>query len=393
MKKLFFPLFIFFLAGCSAQKAGDQQTMTVALKPNITTLYYNGAIEPSEQRAVISKADGTIKKMYFEYGTLVAKDQLLFVIEAPQLVTDYQSALADYLKAQYQLTADGKKLQGSKDLYKLGIISDQDFEGDQSAYYNDVLSLAQAKQKLSAVLTKFDTPPVNIEQLSHLSEADTQKLTDMMAQSNTTLEIYAPTTGIAMPGDKSGGGNNNDSGDGQDSNLKPGSSVKAGQTIVNIGERTGIAVSIKVSELNINDIPTDQVATISGDAFPNITLQGHVSYKERLPISNNSSGGVPLYLVHIAIPKITPQQRETIRLGMSARAQINITQAATISVPLSAVFNQNGQSMIKVINPENKQIINTPVSTGATTEDSVTIQSGLKPGDVIVTDATTTTGN
>lgn len=389
MKKIFLYCFLtIFLTACSSHKAEDTdtQTLTVALKPSVTKLYFNGAIEPNKHLPVISKIDGLVKKMYFEYGTAVAKDQLLFVIESPQLVIDYQTALTDLLKSQRDYTQSEKQLQGSTELKKLGIISDQEYQNDRSQNFNASITLAQAKHKFEEMLKKFDTPPIKIEEIKELAKSDPSKLAPILTQSKTTVEIYSPATGNAMPGEKSSAS----SGD-----LRVGSAIKSGQILTMIGVRTGIVVNVKVSELNIEDIATGQEAIITGDGFPNITLKGNVFYKERLPTSSDGGGGgTPMYLVHILVPQITFIQREKIRLGMSARVEITITKPPVITIPISAVTTQGGRSVVKILDPHTEEAVTKTVTTGATSENSVEILSGLKSGDkVIINDTPTTTGN
>lgn len=391
MKKQFlYFLFFVFLTACSSKKeqaTDGPETVIAELKPTVITLHFNGSIEPDKKHLVTSKVDGTIKKMYFEYGLPVAKDQLLFVIESPQLVVDYQTTLTEFLKAQRDFNQSEKQLQGSTELKKLGIISEQEFQNDQSQNYNASVALMQARRKLKEILEKFDILPVSIEQLKELAKSDPSKLTDIFANSKTTTEIYSPALGITMPGEKGDSGN--------DKGLKENSGVKAGQILVVIGERTGVLILVKASEINIEDIPTGQEAIITGDGFPNITLKGTIFYKERLPVSSDSGGGgTPMYGLRILVPKINAEAREKIRVGMSVRVEVNITKPPTIKVPISAVNAQGDKTFVKVVDPTTNKIVNKTVSTGATLEDSVEILTGLKPGDkVVVDDNTSTSGN
>lgn len=387
LKIILLSIAVTLCAGCGSKNTQQQaQTITVALKSNSTILYFNSTVKPLKSYPVNSKIDGIIKKMYFDYGSAVAVDQLLFVLRSPQLEDEYEAALTDYLKAKRDSSNDQLQMQGTEELNKLGMISAQEYRSSKATSYNIKLTLAQAKRKLQAVLVKFNAPP-NAMQLLDSSD-DLDKVNKLLAKQIGTIKIFAPATGVALTGG-SGTGGGTAGGGGGSGELAVNSEVKAAQTLVIIGNKNGLLFDVKASEIAVNTISVGQAAIITGDGFPGITLHGKVFFVERQPSSSNDGGGMPSFLVHIVVPTITDEQREKIRIGMSTRIKLPLAKKPVIKIPLTAVFTKQGQSMVQMVNPKTGAITNVPVMTGPTTLDSVEIQQGLKPGDKVLINANT----
>ena len=145
---------------------------------------------------------------------------------------------------------------------------------------------------------------------------------------------------------------------------------------------SGLSVTLDVNEVDINQLQSGQKATITGSAFPGITLQGYVEHIEKQASSKNSN--LPTFTTHITIPQLTAEQAQVIHVGMSAKIKINLEENDVIMIPIKAVFQENGQSKVKVKNELTNQIDSIPVITGKTNLSEVSIEQGLRPGDVIV---------
>ena len=66
----------------------------------------------------------------------------------------------------------------------------------------------------------------------------------------------------------------------------------------------------------------------------------------------------------------------------SAKASIKIKEAPQIQIPIAAVFQKDGKSMVtKMVKGKKVEVA---IVTGKTSMDSVVILSGLKAGDEIV---------
>lgn len=97
-------------------------------------------------------------------------------------------------------------------------------------------------------------------------------------------------------------------------------------------------------------------------------------------------------------PKADNSQLYTLRLGLPARAEgitpgMNMTvtivgsgsESASVSVPLSAVFDREGRTCVWTVNPADSVITATPVTTAGTADGGrVEITSGLPASSIVV---------
>jgi len=383
MKQYILFLFCFPLLLCSGCDKGSSpqspKTLVITQQPNITTLYFNGMIEPLETYNISAPADGTIAEMHFKYGENIHKNQLLLIVNSPQTATDYQTAIGEYLKNKKDYSNGQIEMRNTEELKKLGLVSEDEYRTKQSQANSAALAFSQATRKLQALLRKIGVPSEKIEQLDI---GDIQAVNMALSQPAEKIKIYAPDNGVALLPEKSSSATGSIGGE----SLKLGTQVKAGQSLLMVGDMSGIALGVKASEININAIKLGQKALITSDAIPDLKLEGKVEHVDHQAVSNES-GGIPSFIVRIKVPVLTPQQRKEIRVGMSAQLELLLTQLPAIKIPLSAVIMEGGKPMVKIVDKKTGKENKIPVETGQTTIDSVVIQKGLKAGDEVVINA------
>ncbi len=69
---------------------------------------------------------------------------------------------------------------------------------------------------------------------------------------------------------------------------------------------------------------------------------------------------------------------------MSAKVAIEIGGEKVIMIPINAVYQQHGQTYVRVVDDKTKKISEVAVKTGATTLDEVTIEANLYEGEKVV---------
>jgi len=245
------------------------------------------------------------------------------------------------------------------------------------------LTFLQAKIKLETILNNAKEFTDDLSNIENLSLENTKEVESAFAIKLERLTIPAPTFGITLPATDSGSMNSGSANSDNSKTLKTGSAVKQDDALVSIGDFTGLAVSIQVNEIDINDVKQGQPVTISGVAFPGVILHGHVSNISVEAIAN-LNGGLPTFPVDVIVPQLTEHERQVLHLGMSAQVELIIERPSTIAVPIAAVLQQNGKAMVQLIDPKTGNITLVPVTTGNTMQNSVIIKSGLKAGDKIL---------
>jgi multidrug efflux pump subunit AcrA (membrane-fusion protein) len=336
------------------------------------SLFYAGTIQPLKTVVVPSPADGVIVDMPFQYGEPVKAGQLLYMLSSTKFLSDYKTALLQYVKAKSEFNNSESLMKEGEFLHKNQLISDDDFKMKQTNYYAAQLAFVQAKDSLESLIHQLDMKDVN---LYKLTIADIDKITKAMhmQMSSEHLRVIAPSAGIILSPSKN---------EEEIKKLIKGDQIKQGDVLAVIGDMSGIAVRIKVNELTVNQLKVGQKVKITGIAFPEDILQGQIKRVDRQ--GEIANGGLPMFLVEVMVPKLTEKQQHDIHAGMSAKIEISVDESAQVMIPIMAIKEKSGQTFVSVFDEQKKTTNDVLVKAGKTTIDSVAILSGVKPGDRIV---------
>lgn len=352
--------------------APEEKTFEVRQQDHNEHLYFNGVLTPLRIHNVSVPVDGTVEAQLFHYGDAVKKDQLLFKIQSSTLEKDFHSSLADYLKARHEYEERKRKFVGSQELWKLQFIPANEFYSDRNALEEAHTNLVQSQYKLQQVLDMLD----NKADFKSIALKTPAEIDQMLAQRKDELLISSPQPGLALAPDKQLG--NSETTD----TLKPGSTVKAGQTLLNVGDMSGLRIFLKVNEINVNQIKMGQPVTVTGAAFPGITLHGAVT---AINIQADSqSSALPSFPITVEIPTLTPEQQKVVHVGMSAKVSITLSHPQEILIPIAAVTHRHNKEWVQRTDPQKKHSESVAINAGKTTATEVTVEKGLASGDRIV---------
>ncbi len=172
-----------------------------------------------------------------------------------------------------------------------------------------------------------------------------------------------------------------------------GDPASSGSAVVSLVTPKQIA-EITLNEVDVSKVKIGQDATLTFDAFPNMTIAGKVAQIDTI---GTVSQGVVTYNVEISFDN----QNGNIKPGMSVSASI-ITNAKqnVLIVPSSAIKTQNQTNYVQFVGAANSSttqgliigqlttLSSTPmaqvVQTGLSNDSNTEITSGLNEGDVIV---------
>ncbi len=360
------------LSACSRDQKAPIKTITVEQKSLSNVLFYSGTIQPLHTWVITSPTDGIVVDMPFQYGEHIKKNQLLFQLSSAKFLADYKTAFMQYLKAKNDFMTSQSQLTEATFLHKNQLISDDDYKMKQSGFYSSRLALLQAKDALANLLQQVS---IKDKQLYQLTIADIDQITkalhiDLRSEN---LAILSPYSGVILAPNKT---------DNDNKKITKGDAIKQGDALAVIGEMEGISVHIKVNELTVNQLTPGQPVKITGIAFPDETLMGKIIRVDQQ--GDTSTGGIPVFSVEAIVPTLTPSQQNLIRVGMSAKVEIDINEKSQTLIPITAVREKNGASFVRLYNEKTKKSFDVAIKTGKTTVDSVTILSGLSAGDKIV---------
>lgn len=360
-----------------AEDKNAPQTITIGPETSKTALYYQGYVQPITLYNVTSPVDGVVESLSFEYGRHVNKGQLLLTIASKELIKNYQTALSSYLTAKQKYYDSLNQISGTKILYDDGLIPRNDYVTALDNLQNARFDLIQSRLQLVEILELSGAP---LKAIENLQMGDPKAIKAALKRHISVIKINAPHHGITLIPAKNTA---SDSSNSSSQKLFVGSQVKSGQTLLQLGDLSGISVNINVDEISINQITNALKAEVTSPAFPGIILTGKIA-SINAQASTSNSGGLPTFTVKVDVPHISFEQRKYIHVGMSAKVKITIVKNKQIVVPISAVFQKNDTSYVKIYNPKTRQIKDVEVKTGHTTQTDVVILKGLKTGDKVV---------
>ena len=190
------------------------------------------------------------------------------------------------------------------------------------------------------------------------------------------IHLKAPGKGILLYPPKTSGESSE--------RIKTGSAIKAGQVLALLGDLSGVSVEIDIPEVDITEVKPGMTATIRGVAFGKLPLKGHlVSINAQASNANTNGSALPSFTAIVEVKSLTKEQQALLKVGMSADVELTINGADKLMVPIAAIQQKNGKSMVQIIKTDGTKNMS-PVITGPVSNNQVEIESGLKPGDEVI---------
>ena len=175
--------------------------------------------------------------------------------------------------------------------------------------------------------------------------------------------------------------------------IKKGDTISANAMIATLITEQRIA-EISLNEVDVARVKIDQKATLTFDAVPDSNLTGKVAEIDTI---GTASQGIVSYIIKITFDT----QDERVKPGMSVNAAIiTDTKLNVLTVPNSAVKSQGDMRYVEI---PNEQEVQTPLSrassgitllqaprhqtveVGISNAEFTEIISGLKEGDIVIT--------
>ena len=342
-----------------AEQAGTgEQWLAVKPDPLVHQIGLVGKIEPDTTVVLTAPFDGNVLANLVEQGQRVEAGQVLLRMDPATLEVQLRDALSAQLKARRtvqemqdwgssptvsrarrslrtaEMTAGNtqRKLTESENLFKRGIIPRNELDDLKQQTQQQQLDLAAARSELQQAL---DQGQGEYRQIAEMELTNATVKYEALQKLLEGKEVKAPFSGIVVPAP--GSTNTAQAGGNNSAPVQAGSKVSQGQVLFGLANIEQLKIVAKVSELDINQLRQGQAVEVMGDGFDGERLTGSVSVVSGLAIASDSQGSAQ-FPVTLSIPKLTPQQLQRVRLGMSARLTIvtyNNDQA--IVIPSQAI--------------------------------------------------------
>lgn len=371
-------LLLGFLTACEkAPKSAKTSLKTYKVQPKNLhkTLYFTGTIQPIKESTLTNPANAVIEAMNYHYGQKVKAGDVVFTLNSAELQKQYNDTLTEYLKAKDTYGIAQSKFTGTNDLWHAGLLSKNTYLSEKSSLYTARIALIQATRKLSEMLDRMGNHTGKNQNLSELSLSEFNQVRRALTSKQSTIYLRSSTDGVLLYPPKS-------SSEGKTGRLTVGSSIKAGQVLALIGDLRGIQVEIDIPEVDIDKVKPGMPAMVRSVVFPNDVLKGEL-VAINAQASTGTQGSLPSFTAIVEVKQLTPSQEAWIKVGMSASVELAVDHADVLLVPIAAVTQAHGQSVVR-IQTQDGSLKTRVVMTGEAQADSVTIDSGVQAGEVLV---------
>jgi cobalt-zinc-cadmium efflux system membrane fusion protein len=331
------------LAPEAVAQAGIKTAEVSLIEPRAST-ELPGAVTANAYREVqvTPLVGGMVRKVHAELGTAVKQGAPL----ATLFSTELADAQTKYLSMRAVLEADHQRRERTRQLVDIGAASRQELEEATAVHAGHATEVEAARQRL--LLLGMSKKQVDSLTHPHQMTAD--------------LVVPAPIAGVVTS-----------------RSANPGQVVGMGEALFVVTDLSEVWVVGDLYEQDFARVRVGSEATLTTPAYPELRLQGRVSYID---------------------PRVDPQARTAkvrvevpnadgwLRLGMYMTMAFSTAGGAPVAmVPRAAVQTIGGRQVVFVAVPEEEgRFIQRTVILGAPAGESYTVLQGLQSGEVVVTE-------
>src|SRR6478672_3515562 len=377
----------FSLTGCSKGEKEEAPEVSVQAAPAATAdisrvVNTEGIIFPLAQSAITPKISAPVKKFYVVRGQKVREGQLLATLENRDLSAAaldnkgaYEQAEAAYSTsigatlpeenakaeldvqtAQQELDAQTKLYNSRQDLFKQGALPRKDLDAA-------AVSLAQAKSAYNIAKKHLDgLNAVGKQGAIKTANGQLTSAKGKLLNSQALLsysEVRSPIAGLIT-----------------DRPLYPGEMASTAAPLLTVMDISQVIAKAHIPQNDALQLHKGDAATISLAGLEK-SINGKVSLISPALDPNSTT-------VEVWVQAPNPDQQ--LRPGTTAQIAITAqTVKDALVVPAAAVLNAKGDAAQVLVVDSQSQAVSRDVKTGISTGQQVQIVSGLKPGEVVVT--------
>ncbi|WP_241485978.1 efflux RND transporter periplasmic adaptor subunit [Chryseobacterium angstadtii] len=305
-------------------------TETVSEQEYSNSIISAGTIEtiPNNYAEIASPFSGRVIRSFVNIGQSVKAGSPVFEILSP----GYSSVQKEYSDALNDARLAEKNYKRQQDLVKHGVGIQKELEETETEYKNKKTSLANAASTLNAYNSKG---------------------------SGGTYIIKAPISGEIIS-----------------NRIVSGQYLKEdSEPVVIIAELSKVWITGAVKEKDIRFISPGDPVSVKVNTYPDMEITGKVYHISELVDEETRS-------IKVLIQCDNPQRK--LKPGMFAAVTYSAGTEKAVVIPSGALM-QEGDHQYVWIKTGRNEFVKQIVSPGSTYEKTIRITSGLKPGDIIMT--------
>ncbi len=301
-----------------------------------------GLIEPNAYRqvAVTPLVAGRVTRVSAELGAIVRRGQTLAQIYSPTLA----QAQTTYVSARAMLEAHDRELQRTQKLVEIGAASRQEMERIHAEHTAQTAAVQSARSQLELL-------GVSASSLDALGSG---------GKVNATTGVPAPIDGVIT-----------------ERAANVGLNVDQATPLFTVVDLSTVWIIADVYEKDFSRVRVGNDATVTTDAYPELSLRGRISYIDPQVNPETRTARVRVEV---------PNPRGELRLGMYADVAVaGAPGASALIIPRSAVQNVGDRTVVYLANPKEPGLFTErEVRLGEVSGEQVEVIAGVQPGDVVV---------
>lgn len=391
---------VFYSSAASAPAITTATATNTALSVTVTA---SGKVEAAKRADVFAPTAGRLASVAVKDGDAVTAGQKLAVMDTAPLRLQVKQASAGLKGAKAQLDAINKGVPSAIDkaAAQAGVDAAQaEYNSAHAAYKafaaafgsdpSQEATLAQLAAADKAAYAALENAKSGKSKLSlaakvSLAKAAAQASVDSasaaLALAESTLDdatLVAPIDGAVIFNAAGAPG-----ADGMTPRAAIGTAVTPASAIFTVVDLGSLNFNAQVDEADIDTVKAGMKANVNLDAFSSMTFTGTVGSIRKAAMQTTTGG--------IAFPVLISVNGsgKNILVGMSGSADIEVESVAgALTVPIEAVLSDGGSKYVFVVS--GNKVAKVKVTTGALTDVSAEILTGIKAGDVVATSQLTT---
>jgi RND family efflux transporter MFP subunit len=319
------------------------EVVTVTQAPPSQPLRLPGGTEGWYQSKIYARVSGYITKWYADIGDKVKKDQVLAIIDTPELDAQLEAARAQLKAAEAEVVVSEADADFAKTTFERwqgsakGVVSEQEREEKKAGF-----AVAQAKVK--AAQSKVTLDQSNVDRLTYMTQFK---------------KVSAPYDGVIT-----------------ERRIDVGDLVTAGSTsnttpLFGIAQFDQIRVFANVPQSAAADTAVGTPAKVTTtDSSPQV-FEGKVT---------RTSESIDPKARTLKVEVDLPNPRLSLVPGMYVQVEFNAKSRALVQIPAGALLFRSGGPQVAVIQPDSTVKFK-DVQIGRDNGNTVEIESGLADGD------------
>jgi HlyD family secretion protein len=296
----------------------------------------SGEVQPVLSTEVRSEINGRVERIHVVDGQRVERGDVLIELDRVSLESELEEARRNLEKERLRLE------KAERDYERLKRLQEKNFA---------------TETQVADAATEMGLARIDVE----VADTRVDRAEDNLAEA----VITAPQAGVAA---------NIEVTEGQV--IQGASSVNAGTTLLTIHDLDSLYVDTDINEIDIARLEEGMSATVSFDAIPGEEFEGSI---ERIFTVAENQNNQRTFRTRIAFDA----GERIIRPGISANVDIPIAEASdVVSITLSAVFTDQGERFVYVLNGEDDPNPETrTIRTGVSDARHIEIVEGLREGE------------